>query len=170
MDSNQNIDANIIPPKVIEKAYDDVVHPVAEATGETLGLIPRAIRAAFLRLEKWVLHREYALYETEKLLQEKLKDVNPDKIKTPEPYVAVPALQAISYSFDNETLRDMYANLLAKAMLEDTADFVHPAFVEIIKQMSPDDAYTLQCFKESPNLPIVNICGTPPNIVGGSTP
>lgn len=53
---------------------------------------------------------------------------------TPEAYVAVPALQAISYSMNSEELRNMYANLLAKAIDIDEKDKVHPAFVELIKQ------------------------------------
>lgn len=156
------MDTNIGLGGTIEKAYDDLVHPSAKRIGEIVSLLPRAIGVALTPLEKYVLNGEYSLRATKKLLEEKLKDVDPEQIKTPEAYVAVPALQAIAYTTDNETLRDLFANLLAKAMQEDTADTVHPAFVEIIKQLSPDDAYTLKCFKNSHNLPIVNICGNPP--------
>lgn len=158
-----NIDLN--SGNVPDKAYDDLAHPSAKAVGEIAGLLPRAIKAALTPIEKWILNKEYSLAETKKLLEEKLKDADPERIKTPDAYVAVPALQAIAYTMDNETLRDLYANLLAKSMQEDTAETVHPAFVEIIKQLSPDDAYTLQCFKISHNLPIVNICGTPPDLM-----
>jgi len=156
------MDTNIGLGNTIEKAYDDLVHPSAKRIGEIVSLLPRAIGVALTPLEKYVLNGEYSLKATKKLLEEKLKDVDPEQIKTPEAYVAVPALQAIVYTTDNETLRDLFANLLAKAMQKDTADTVHPAFVEIIKQLSPDDAYTLKCFKNSHNLPIVNICGNPP--------
>lgn len=156
------MDTNIGLGNTIEKAYDDLVHPSAKRIGEIVSLLPRAIGVALTPLEKYVLNGEYSLKATKKLLEEKLKDVDPEQIKTPEAYVAVPALQAIAYTTDNETLRDLFANLLAKAMQKDTADTVHPAFVEIIKQLSPDDAYTLKCFKNSHNLPIVNICGNPP--------
>lgn len=156
------MDTNIGLGGTIEKAYDDLVHPSAKRIGEIVSLLPRAIGVALTPLEKYVLNGEYSLKATKKLLEEKLKDVDPEQIKTPEAYVAVPALQAIAYTTDNETLRDLFANLLAKAMQKDTADTVHPAFVEIIKQLSPDDAYTLKCFKNSHNLPIVNICGNPP--------
>ena len=156
------MDTNIGLGGTIEKAYDDLVHPSAKRIGEIVSLLPRAIGVALTPLEKYVLNGEYSLKATKKLLEEKLKDVDPEQIKTPEAYVAVPALQAIAYTTDNETLRDLFANLLAKAMQKDTADTVHPAFVEIIKQLSPDDAYTLKCFKNSHTLPIVNICGNPP--------
>lgn len=67
--------------------------------------------------------------ETEKLLEQKLKNIDEEKIVSPESYVAVPAIQAISYSMNSDELRNLYANLLAKAMVTPTKDAVHPSFV-----------------------------------------
>lgn len=130
------------------KLYDDLVQPAAKQLGKTLGLIPRSINAALSPAWNWVIHREYNMAETEKLLSEKLKNVDPNKIVQPEPYVAVPALQAISYSMNNDELRNLYANLLSKSMNLDTKDSVHPSFVEIIKQMSPLEANLLKKFND----------------------
>lgn len=41
---------------------------------------------------------------------------------------------------NSKELRDLYANLLAKAMNSDTKDMVHPAYLETIKQLSPEEA------------------------------
>lgn len=130
--------------EVAPKLYDDAIQPSAQEAGKTLSLIPRAINAAFVPLRRWIAYKEYSMAETEKLLAEKLKNLEPEKIVPPEPYVAVPALQAISYSKDNEKLRNLYANLLSKSMNIDTKDRVHPSFVEIIKQLSPFDAILLK--------------------------
>ena len=126
--------------QTVPELYQDAFQPTTQETGKTLSLIPRTINAALLPLRQWIAEREYKLAETEKLLAKKLEHVCEDKIVTPEAYVAVPALQAISYSMNSEELRELYANLLAKAMNTDTKDLVHPSFVEIIKQMSPIDA------------------------------
>lgn len=45
---------------------------------------------------------------------------------------------------DNSELRDMYANLLANSMNSVVKDGVHPSFVEIIRQLSPDEAKILK--------------------------
>lgn len=74
------------------------------------------------------------------MLERKLNNIPVEHIITPPPYIAVPALQAISYCMDNDELREMYAELLAHSMNKRTVDNVHPTFVEIIKQMSPFDA------------------------------
>jgi len=129
--------------KVIEtvpEVYDDLLKQATQESGNFLAIIPQTINAALLPLRKWNIEREYNFKETEKLLAQKLEQVSPDKIITPEPYVAIPAIQAISYTMNSEELRNLYANLLAKSMNVDTKDNVHPAYLETIKQLSPEDA------------------------------
>ena len=120
--------------------YTDGGQPIVKPTGELIGLIPRAIKAALFPLEKWILQREYNLAEVKQLLEVKHQNTDPDLIEAPEAYIAVPALQYISYCMDNDELRDMYANLLANSMNKVVKNGVHPGFVEIIKQLSPDEA------------------------------
>lgn len=139
------------------KAYEDVAHPGLEATGKVLSFVPRTIRAWFSKWEKWLLNSEYSLKETEKILADKLKDIPEEKIVEPEPYVVIPALQQLSYSFDSEELRGMYANLLASSMNEDKKWQVHPAFVDIIKQLCPDEAKILKYIAKGDGQPLVNI-------------
>lgn len=153
--------------ETVPDLYDDALKPATQESGKTLALIPRAINAALVPLRQWIAEREYNLAETEKLLAKKLEHVGEDKIVTPEAYVAVPAIQAISYSMNSEELRNLYANLLAKAMNSDTKDYVHPAYVNIISQMTPLDAKVLQIILQEPetDIPIVDLiaCRKLPN-------
>lgn len=143
--------------EIAKDMYDDVGKPVLNPTGQTVGLIPRAIKAALLPIEKWILTREYNLKETEKILESKLKNANPEDILTPEPYIAVPTLQYISYCMDSEQLRNMYANLLASSMNKKTKNRVHPGFSEIIKQLSSDEAKILKEFYKLKQIPIIGV-------------
>lgn len=157
---NENVGLEIAKEtikEIVTDVYVDVGRPVAKPTGELLGLVPRAIKAALSPLEKWIMQREYNIAETEKLLELKLENTNPEDIEPPEPYVAVPALQNISYCMDDETLRDIYANLLASAMRKDKKDKVHPAYVEIIKQLCPDEAILLKYLDIHNTIPAVDI-------------
>lgn len=148
-----NVNENDIVKEIVTqtagKAYDDIAHPTAHVTGQIVSFIPRTVKVWLGKWEKWILNGEYAIKETEKLLEEKLKRTPQDKIVEPEPYVAVPAIQQLSYSFDSEELRDMYANLLAASMNIDTKWDVHPSFVEIIKQLTPDEAKLLKKMPEN---------------------
>ena len=88
------------------KTYDDLAHPTAHATGQIVSFIPRTVKVWLGKWEKWILNGEYTIRETEKLLEEKLKHIPEDKIVEPEPYVAVPAIQQLSYSLDSDELRE----------------------------------------------------------------
>ena len=135
--------------EVFPKMYEDLLQPSVQETGKIIATLPKAINAAFLPLNKWILNREYNFEETKKLLAQKLENVDINKIVTPEAYVAVPAVQAISYSMNSEELRNLYANLLASSMNMDTKQMVHPSFVEIIKQITPDEAKLLKYLSQN---------------------
>ena len=147
-----------VAKEVAKDTYADVAKPAAKPTGELLGLIPRAIKAALSPMEQWILQKEYSVAETKKLLEVKLQNVTPALITAPEPYIAVPALQYISCCMDNEELRDMYANLLANSMNSVVKDGVHPAYVEIIRQLCPDEARILKYMKINNSIPTISFC------------
>lgn len=140
--------------EVFPDLYEDLLQPAVKETGKFIARIPSAINAALIGVDCWVEEKKYKLDETKKLLEHKLENVDPDKIVAPEPYVAIPALQAISYSMNCEELRNMYANLLANSMNIDTKDSVHPNFVNTIRSMSPRDVSNLASFKDSKSAPL----------------
>lgn len=139
VDSPERIIAEVAK-ETAKEAYNDLAKPALTATGQTIGLLPRVINAALQPIEIWVMTKEYNKKAVEKILEHKLKNVDPSKIVPPEPYVAVPALQAISYCMDCDELREMYASLLAASINADDKDKVHPSFVDVIRNMSPSDA------------------------------
>lgn len=157
-DKNNSSDSAKDTLKAIAKeAYQDGAKPVVKPAGELIGLLPRTIKAALAPLERWILQREYNIEETKKLLEEKLKNVPPESIEPPEAHIAVPALQYISYCMDNVELRDMYANLLASSMNKVVKKGVHPGFVEIIKQLCPDEAKILRYLSKNITIPTITL-------------
>lgn len=76
-------------------------------------------------------------------LEEKLKNIPNENIAPPNPRIAIPALQNASIT-EEKDLRKMYANLLANSMNKVVKNGVHPGFVQIINQLSPDEAKILQ--------------------------
>lgn len=124
----------------IPELYDDLAKPAVQEVGKTLALPLQAVNALLVNPRKWIANAQYKLQETNALIANKLKYIDENKLIAPPDYVAVPALQALSYSMDSSELRNLYANLLAKAMNTDTSGSVHPAYIEIIKQFSPLDA------------------------------
>lgn len=146
-----------LPNETIDKIYDDALHPVTSEAGKTAGLLARSINAALAPLEVWILKREHNVKQVKSELEKTLSSIDPQKVISPEPYIAIPALQAISYCMSNEELCSLYANLLAKSMVTDTKDKVHPAFVEIIKQLSPNDALVFKVCSTRNVIPAANL-------------
>lgn len=146
-----------VTQEIAKDVYNDGGKPIVKSVGELIGLVPRAIRAALYPLEKWVVTKEYNLAETKKLLEAKLQSTPPENIESPDPYIAVPALQYISYCMDNDELRDMYANLLANSMNRVVKNGVHPGFVEIIKQICPDEAKILKYLANNEVIPTLTL-------------
>jgi len=122
-----------------KKIIEAVLVPPAQKVGVVLGrltdtvLAPlRAMAWGFERIEEWI----------EKEVGMRLEGVPAERIQTPEPEIAVPALMAVAYT-RSEELRAMFASLIARSMDSATAGDVHPSFVEVIKQLAPGEARML---------------------------
>jgi hypothetical protein len=64
-------------------------------------------------------------------------------IVQPTAGIAHAALSHIAVSSDTPELRDLYAELLLKAMDSRTAATVHPAYFHIVEQLAPEEALVL---------------------------
>lgn len=131
--------------------YDDLVQPAAKELGKSLETLAKAINVALYPVSGLVWGFEQIKGFLDTKLASKLKDVPPEDIIPPKPNVAGPAIEALRYTGHEESLSDMYANLLASAMNKNTAEGAHPAFVEVIKQLTPDEAKLMALFlKDEP--------------------
>lgn len=141
-------------PKFIDKA----ISPVAESVGQTLSSIWDIVFGGVdFYSEKTNLKREQSLADFKNTIDENISSIPPDKLVEPELYIVGPTLEASKYYFENKALRDMFANLLASSMHIDLKDETHPSFVEIIKQLSPDEAKLLQNIDGSSPISIVKV-------------
>jgi hypothetical protein len=137
--------------------YQDAIQPAAQELGKGLQLVARAVNSALSPLEGfiWGIDRIRDFVRTK--VAEKLRSVPPEDIREPEPQIAVPAIESLRYTGAKEELADMYANLLATSMDVKTALHAHPAFVDMIKNLCPDEARILRFLSSRPLYPIINI-------------
>ena len=137
--------------------YEDALQPAAKEIGTALLTVAKAINVALAPISALVWSddqiRDYILES----LTEKLKDVPEEQIVTPDPTVAGPTLEALRFAGHEPSLRELYANLLATSMDAKTAKEAHPAFVEIISQMTPDEARIVKLFAAPRAYPVITI-------------
>lgn len=79
-----------------------------------------------------------------KEIEEKTKNIKEENIIEPKPSIVGPAMQGLSYAHEEENLKEMYTSLIAGAMNKEKADDIHPAFVEIIWQLTANEALNLK--------------------------
>jgi hypothetical protein len=152
---------------LVKPVYEDVLQPTAREIGSVL---VRSVRVALVPLRGLLWGWEQIEEQFIPRLIEKLKGIPEGRIVTPPLPVAGPALEAMRFTGSESALRELYANLLATAMDKDRIEQAHPAFVEIIKQLSPDEAKLLKVFpvQAQHQIPVVTLYATresqPPDV------
>ena len=124
--------------------YQDALQPAAKEVGKALQTLTKTIHIVLAPVAGLVWGYEKISTYLVLALEHRLKHTPPERLTTPPPNVAGPILESLRFAGSNEQLRDLYANLLATSMDRESAKLAHPAFVEIIKQLSPDEARILK--------------------------
>lgn len=141
--------------EIVKTAYEDAFQPVAQETGKALGTLGKTVNVALSPLRGLVWgyeHIETFIHDkvSQKLEAKGVPEVN---IITPDPDIAVPTVEALRYS----KLKNEFATLLSSAMNSEVAADAHPAFVEVLKQMSPLDAAIIRCLKPDDGVAVLII-------------
>ncbi len=151
MDEKETFGAEIAKQLPIKDLYDDLAHPTLSTVGQVLQGATRValspISAMVWGYDKIAEYLDIAIpqyFEKRKIAKE--------KIKSPDPAIAVPLIEAMRYTSHKEELREMFTNLLGASMNSDIVD-EHPAFVEIIKQLSSDECKMIKYLYEISSLP-----------------
>lgn len=151
MDVENKIIEKLANTNVLDKAYDDLVHPTAEPIGQMVSFVPRTMRVWLQRWEKWIINAEESVGRTLSAVGDRANSIPEEHLVEPAAHLAVPAIQQLAYCYDSEDLREMYARLLLSSMDDRTSEYVHPSFVQILKEISPDEAKLLSALVVASN-------------------
>lgn len=137
--------------------YQDAIQPAAKELGKGLQVVAKAVNAALVPVEGLIWGVEKIKDFVRDRVASKLEDVPPEDIQQPKPHIAVPAIDALRYTGAEGDLSELYANLLATSMDRATAYRAHPGFVDMIKNMCPDEARIMRFLAQTSYYPLVNI-------------
>lgn len=137
-----------------KNVYDDVAKPVLSEVGKTAGGLTRVLLSPLNGIV-WGFDKIIGRLDEEVSI--KLNKTPTDKQRTPPPFVAVPAIEALRYTAEIKELRNLYNNLIANAMDVDTVESVHPSFVDVIKNLTPDEAKLLTAFLDNDSIPFIDV-------------
>jgi len=137
--------------------YQDALQPAAKEIGKTLGTVAKTVNVALSPISALIWGYDHIKDFVDNKVTEKLENTPNENIITPPAHIAGPALESLKYTGSVEELQELYANLLASAIDSRTTKQAHPCFVEIIKQLSSDEAKLLVGFLNGNSIPAINI-------------
>ncbi|WP_066307777.1 DUF4393 domain-containing protein [Bacillus sp. FJAT-29814] len=124
--------------------YEDMLQPAAKELGKSIHTLSKAINIALSPVSGLVWGFDQIKEYLQPALEKRFKNKTKENIVSPEVTVAGPALEALRFSGHNEELRELFANLLATSMDKESSSKAHPSFVEILKQLTSDEARLLK--------------------------
>ena len=129
----------------VNEFYQDALQPGAKELGQALRDMVKTARLLLGPISYLAAHHD----RWERYLK-RLSDKVPEAdMITVHPQISGPALDGLRYVDENGLIAEMFLNLLARAMDKRRVNEAHPAFVEIIRQLSPDEALILFKLKKA---------------------
>lgn len=138
----------------LKKLYDDLASP----TVKQMGLLGAKIFSALaIGLDMWAEKRTKRFMNLQNDLANELKSKAPEDItENPPDYILAPAMASYMASIDKKELREMYAKLMAKALLKRYENKIHPAFATMIQNLHPDESIILRYLAANKEIPLIS--------------
>lgn len=137
--------------------YEDAVQPVAQEVGKALKTLGGVINVALAPLAAVVYGYDVIKVQLRTRLEARLASVPPENIVTPKLQVVGPLLDKYKYVHDDPDLSEMFINLFANAMDKDKIQNAHPSFVNVISELSPDEAKLIKILSTEVVLPKIDV-------------
>lgn len=146
----------VIMDPIIGKGLDKIIEGAADGPIKTLNLTWELVFGGYHNwINKIQYNREMNLNDFKENLNSNLKEIPAENIQEPKISLLGPALDASKFYIDEKIIRDMFSNLIAASMDNRKNKDIHHSFVEIIKQMSSDDAILFEHLSNNALIPAV---------------
>lgn len=148
---------NIMDKKLFpctEKIYDDALSPSMKVIGNAASDLLKfvALPFSFLGMTSDELLEKYKIF-----LDKSVKKVPSENLVNPEPVVITKIFEDVKFAFSDQTLEEMFSNLLSSAINKDTANNIHVSFVNIIGQLDSVDAKLVKAVHDMDVFPVCDV-------------
>ena len=143
--------------EVTKETLSDVVKPSAATIGQAISsVLYRAFGDRIFEDEINRVKRRACIQALSERCDEYMRQVPIEKLMFPKKQVLLGAAFDSEFVLEEETLRDLFAKLLANASNTDKVDTVHPSFSHIIRTITPHDAVVLSHLRETGRAPVAH--------------
>ncbi len=148
MDQN-NLNLQLDLTKVANKTYDDLASKPLKSTGNVGSTVIDFFHNFILYpLQKYNIYAEYKLQNYKDELVKKANKIPKESLILPRVNIFGPTLEGLKYNLDEQYIKDMFTNILISDMDSTKQSKVLPAYIDIVRQLSKDDAIFLKSLKE----------------------
>ena len=130
-------------PGLLKEIYGDLAKPGVTQVGKALSTIIGLGNTLLWPIQILNERAKLTLADNLNRYRIELENVSEDEVTPVRPELGVPISEKLAYVSDGQ-LTQLYINLLSKASTMQTADCAHPSFVNIINNLSPDEALLLK--------------------------
>lgn len=120
--------------------YEDALSPFAKELSKGLVSIARIVNSGIFLVEDSV----HAVTCVLRMTAENLALLPPEQISFDRPRVALQALNEAKFAINEDEIQRLFSNLISASLDKKTSGSAHPAYIEIIKQLQPDEAKILR--------------------------
>lgn len=140
-------------PGLLVEIYGDLARPGVKQVGKALETVIGLGNTVLWPIALLNERSRVALERNLDRYRKEMEAVPEDKVVSIAPEIGVPIAEKLSYVQD-EKLSELYVKLLATASNSESLALAHPSFVNVINNLSPDEARLLEYFATQLNLPI----------------
>lgn len=130
----------------VKAAYRDIVKPGAKQAGQLVQDLVKTIQLALAPLQFASAYQD----RLRAFIDRSVRSVPEADRVSPPPQILGPIVEGIRYEPEGTPLDAMFSELLSSSMSVARLRNVHPAFVTIIRSMSPDEAKILHGLADRP--------------------
>lgn len=91
------------------------------------------------------------------LVQERAERIPIERRTGPPLMIAGPTIEAAKFATEETEICKLFANLLVTSMDAETQHCAHPAFVDLIKHLTPDEARIIKLLSKKSAFPVVDL-------------
>ena len=149
---NFNVSSDTVD-KVVDKLavplYEDLAKKSVHNVGDTGSTLTKFVHNFFLYpFQKYNIYAEDKLRNYAAELEKKSKAIPQENYVEPRVYILGPTVERLKYNLDEEYIKRMYTNILISEIDSRKQKKVLPSYIEVVNQLSHDDAKFLNLMKE----------------------
>lgn len=145
---------------VTKEAYNDTLkEPLKSSSGIVSTTLDFVHNTIFYPMQKYNLYAENKLNNYQKELEQKATSIPTSNLIEPRINILGPTVEGLKYNLDETHIKEMFTNILLSEMDIRMQSKVLPSYIEIVKQLSTDDAKFLKFSKvnQLKNEPIMQL-------------